>query len=132
MIALDANVLLRLIVADDPHQLDIARRLVTTERTFVPITVTLECEWVLRSFYRYRRDDIAIAILALTDLDGMTFEHVEGVRWAIDRLVAGADFADMIHVVQSEAARVSSFATFDDDIAPRVGSGIQLSVETLA
>lgn len=131
MIAVDANVLLRLIVADDPCQLGIARQFVTTERTFVPITVTLECEWVLRSFYKYRPRDIAVAIEALTRLEQVTFEHVDGVRWALDRLVAGADFADMIHIVQGGVARAAAFATFDEGIADEAGSAPLLPVRTL-
>ena len=80
MIALDANVLLRLIVEEDPAQLAVVADLVTTEPTFVPLTVTLECEWVLRSFYKYSREQIAVAIDSLTDLGEVVFEHVDGVR----------------------------------------------------
>ncbi|MGJ3628619.1 hypothetical protein AB5I41_19950 [Sphingomonas sp. MMS24-JH45] len=51
-----------------------------------------------------RKDQIAAAIDALTDLGLIVFEQVDGVRWALERLTAGADFADMIHVVQSRLA----------------------------
>lgn len=131
MIALDANILLRIVVQDDARQLAIARDLVTSEATFVPLTVTLECEWVLRSFYKYRREQIAAAIDSLTDLGRIVFEHVGGVRWALDRLLAGADFADMIHIVQSRIAGASALATFDDGIDAEAGPDSPLPVRTL-
>lgn len=132
MIAIDTNVLLRLIVADDAPQLEIARELVFKARVFVPLTVTLECERVLRSFYKYPRRAIADAISATTQLDSVTFEQIDGVRWALRQFVAGADFADMIHLLQAAAARVSSFATFDDGIADKAGPGTPLPIEALA
>lgn len=132
MIALDANVLLRLIVRDDPQQVGVASGLIENEPCFVPLTVTLECEWVLRSYYRYTPVQIADAIDALTDVGQIVFECVDGVRWALDRLVAGADFADMIHMVQSHTAEAEMFATFDTGVADEAGHSPPLPVRALA
>lgn len=132
MIAIDANVLLRLIVQDDQDQLRIARTLLSRERLFVPLTVVMECEWVLRSFYKFTKADIALAIDAATDLDGITFEDVDGVRWALGRMIAGADFADMIHIVQGRLAGAVAFATFDGGIETEAGDAAPLPIETLA
>lgn len=54
MPALDTNVLVRYIVQDDAAQLAAAKRLISRFVTegaalFVPLTVVLELEWVLRS-----------------------------------------------------------------------------------
>ncbi|KAB2944396.1 MAG: twitching motility protein PilT, partial [Burkholderiaceae bacterium] len=53
MPALDTNVLVRYVVEDDAKQLAAARRLIRRcinegRALFVPVTVTLELEWVLR------------------------------------------------------------------------------------
>ena len=59
MIGLDTNILARFYV-DDPNdpeaakQRPIARRIITeSPQLFVPLTVILELEWVLRAFYHF-------------------------------------------------------------------------------
>ena len=48
-VALDTNVLVRLLVNDDPAQAEQAAALIDASAAcFVPITVALELEWVLR------------------------------------------------------------------------------------
>ena len=49
MLAVDTNVVLRILLNDDTTQADIARRLVASHDIWVPLTVLLEAEWVLRS-----------------------------------------------------------------------------------
>jgi predicted nucleic-acid-binding protein len=61
MPALDTNVLVRYIVLDDAAQLAAARRLISRilaegSTLFVPVTVVLELEWVLRSSYGFDKD----------------------------------------------------------------------------
>lgn len=49
MIALDTNILARLVTNDDPVQAHEAAALIDAGKAlFVPFTVTLELEWVLR------------------------------------------------------------------------------------
>lgn len=49
MIALDTNILARLVANDDPVQASQAVALIDTGNAlFVPLTVTLELEWVLK------------------------------------------------------------------------------------
>ena len=52
MIAADTNVIVRLLTDDEPRQTAQARRLFETETIFLPKTVLLEAEWVLRRLYR--------------------------------------------------------------------------------
>ena len=63
MAALDTNLLVRLLVADDAEQLVRVRTLIQDaiereEPLFVPVSVFLELEWVLRSVYRIGKSDI--------------------------------------------------------------------------
>lgn len=122
MNAVDCNVVLRLIVGDDPVQETIAIDLIEAEPVLVPLTVILECEWVLRSFYKQTPTQISVALNRMTDVGNMVFEQVSGVRWALDRLSAGADFADMIHIVQAANAGASAFVTFDAGLAHEAGA----------
>ncbi len=63
MPALDTNVLVRYVVRDDTAQLAAAKRLISrclaeAQSIFVPVTVVLELEWVLRASFGYAKDDV--------------------------------------------------------------------------
>jgi len=46
MIAFDTNMLVRAVVADNPAQVAIVRRLIMQDSVFISRTVLLETEWV--------------------------------------------------------------------------------------
>ena len=129
MKAVDTNVLLRLVTGDDPAQESTARELLETAGIFVPLSVLMEAEWVLRSFYRWPRKRIADALSALACVEGARIERAESAMWAIERFRAGADFADMLHLLVVE--EVDAFATFDGGVARFAGDEAPLRVETL-
>ena len=52
MIALDTNVLARFYLNDEPVQARVAARLLMEEDIFIPKTVLLELEWVMRGAAR--------------------------------------------------------------------------------
>lgn len=61
-VALDTNVLVRLLVNDDPAQAEQAAELIdSSPACFVPITVALELEWVLRGAYKLPREAVITA-----------------------------------------------------------------------
>ena len=51
MIALDTNILVRVLTRDDPAQADLAAELMKSSDLFICKTVLLELEWVLRFAY---------------------------------------------------------------------------------
>ncbi len=55
MIAIDTNLIVRYLMGDDSQQSRRAGEVINGETVFVPITVVLEVEWVLRSIYRMSR-----------------------------------------------------------------------------
>ena len=56
-VTLDTNVQVRLLVNDDPAQAEQASALIDASAScFVPITVVLELEWVLRGAYKLPRE----------------------------------------------------------------------------
>jgi predicted nucleic-acid-binding protein len=85
MPALDTNVLVRYIVEDDAAQLAAAKRLIRRcvtegETLFVPVTVTLELEWVLRSRFECEKDDLLQVLSGLFSAAELSFES-EGGRF---------------------------------------------------
>jgi predicted nucleic-acid-binding protein len=56
VIAVDTNVIVRLVANDDPAQSPRAARLFAREDVYVPKTVVLETEWVLRVAYELTPD----------------------------------------------------------------------------
>ena len=111
MTAADTNVLVHLLTGDDPAQAAQARRLFETETVFVPKTVMLETEWVLRRLYRQDKLAIANALEKLTALPSVRCEDEAAVLQALAWSRHGLDFADAMHLASSHTA--GRFATFD-------------------
>jgi predicted nucleic-acid-binding protein len=130
--AADTNVILRLVTGDDPRQEAIAREVIARETLWVPFTVVLECEWVLRSYYKLTRAQIASALGRLSHHPGLRFADAAGVRWALDRYVAGADFDDAIHLLAARSGSATALATFDGDMAGEVGPTAPVPIDVLA
>lgn len=128
MRALDTNVVLRYLVTDDARQSRRAQELIA-QPSLLSLTVLLETGWVLSSRYRFSRAQIAEILSGLIDLGPIHVEEPDGIRWAIGRYAAGADLADMIHLVAARSA--TAFATFDRSIAAAAGDAPPVPVETL-
>ena len=113
---------------DDFRQVDRIDALVAGGDLFVAMTVVVELEWVLRGVYKLARQDVAGLLMRLTEIDGIVVEDKPGVRWAIERHAAGADFADMIHLL---ADGPRGFVTFDKRLARDAGETSPVPIETL-
>jgi predicted nucleic acid-binding protein len=118
----DTNVLVRVVMFDDPEQSPRARAVLSENEIFVPITVVLELDWVLRSRYRYGEKQAVDAIESLAGVESITFEHPNRVDMALKWARAGMDFADALHL--AAAQEHDGLVTFDRDftrIARREG-----------
>jgi len=117
MIALDTNILARFYVDDpaDPEagtQRPIARRILgESARIFVPLTVILELEWVLRAFYGFSAEDFVRVIRHLLGLPNVSVEEWARVADALDWHLQGLDFADALHLLVS--GHCDEFLSFD-------------------
>ena len=129
MIAVDTNILLRLIVGDDVHQMSVAKALLDNE-IFVSLTVVMETEWVLRSRYRATRTHIASALTNLFKFQNVVVERRDRVEWALHRYETDGDFADLIHLC-ALPEDVTAFATFDKGLARTAGPNLPVAVHTL-
>jgi predicted nucleic-acid-binding protein len=117
MIALDTNILARFYVNDPTDtegasQRALVRRLFAVSNSmFVPLTVILELEWVLRGHYKFSAQDVHTVFEHLAGLPNMTVENWIDVREASTLSVQGFDFSDALHWRLSQAA--SALVTFD-------------------
>jgi predicted nucleic-acid-binding protein len=117
MTALDTNVLVRLLTGDDPAQVRAVRRLLRTGQFFLPKTVLVETEWVLRHTYGLDAAVINSAFARLLNYPPLTVEDRGAVLQAVAWHAAGIDFADALHLASSAPA--AAFATFDRALAKR-------------
>ena len=119
MPALDTNVLVRYIVQDDEAQLAAARRLIRKcvaegQTLFIPVTVTLELEWVLRASFGYDKDEVMDALSSLFSAAELSFESERALEVALQLYRNGtADFADCLHIALAAQAGESPLWTFD-------------------
>ncbi len=117
MRAIDTNILVRYLTRDDPDQALRARRLIEANRIFVPVTVILETEWVLRNAYGFPFLDVAHALRNFCGLENVKIESAELVFRALADADAGMDFADALHL--SQATHCEEFCTFDRKLIRR-------------
>lgn len=126
MIAVDTNVLVRLIVADDEGQGKRAAELFArTAQVFIAKTVVLETAWVLQSAYGFARHDVAGALRRLAGLSNVVLEDAEQVAFALDLASCDVDFADALHVAACREA--GTFYTFDRRLI-RQGDAVGITV----
>jgi predicted nucleic-acid-binding protein len=111
MIALDTNIIVRVVTADDPKQLKASTNLMSRERLWLCKTVLLETEWVLRFSYNLSRDAIFEAFRRILGLRNLEVEDRAAVLLALTLYGEGMDFADALHLASSRSA--DRFATFD-------------------
>jgi len=118
----DTNVLVRLIVRDDPEQTRRAegewKKALATDGVFVSKIVVVETVWVLRRAYRVGRVDIARTLRAFLGIEGVVLEDESAVFSALGRFESGA--ADLSDYLILEAARAGSalpVVTFDADFS---------------
>lgn len=117
MIAVDTNVVVRLLVLDDPEQSAQARDLFAAEQIFIPDTVVLETAWVLAYSYELDRDAIAAGLRRLFGLTNVHLRDAAEMALALEWYGRGLDFADALHLVQS--AHCARLLTFDRRFAAR-------------
>ncbi len=111
MIAVDTNLLVRILTNDDPIQARRALKILNSDDIFIPKTVLLETEWVLRHAYEIDRSNIINGFQKLLGLPNVNVEDPDSIFQAISWYENKFDFADALHLASSR--RCVSFATFD-------------------
>lgn len=119
MYGIDTNVLVRLLVSDDPAQTRRARNLVEKaladeEPVLVSTLVLLETEWVLRSRYGFDREGVHALFRRMLQTRELSFEDEEGIEEALfnwETSVCG--FADCLIAAHHRRLGCRATVTFD-------------------
>jgi predicted nucleic-acid-binding protein len=98
LIAIDTNVLVRLITDDDLKQSAQARQLVLANECLVARSVILEVVWVLQKSYKATPEQIAEVIEKLIGTERFVVEDEEAIAQSIIWFRQGLDFADALHL----------------------------------
>jgi predicted nucleic-acid-binding protein len=110
--AVDTNILVRFYLRDDPAQAQVAANVLSVGDVFVPKTVMLELEWVLRYVADQPGDKVIECLAHLIALPGVTVEDRDEIEAALDHCRSGIDFADTLHLAASKSC--SELLTFDE------------------
>ncbi len=119
MIALDTNLLVRLLLQDDAAQARVVERLLIKARRdgtplFVSDVVLCELVWVLTRRARRSRGAIASALERLLETESVIVTDADIARQAVAAYRSGAgDFADYLIREHALAAGADAVATFD-------------------
>jgi len=118
LIALDTNVLVRMLIEDDAQQALIIRKTIAgAEKNSVPILslseVLVETIWVLESIYQCSREEIVNFLQSLIVTPAFTFADPQVIRTAVHEYKKGGDFADLLIVNQAKQLQAKKFFSFD-------------------
>ena len=129
MLAIDTNIIVRLLTGDDPEQAAKARGIIAENDVFVATTVLLETEWVLRGAYGLEKSDIVAALRAFAGLAAVRLEDPARAEAALTLTAGGLDFADALHLagavedMEAVAAELARKGFALSDGPTKTGSG---------
>ncbi|MEH2364687.1 PIN domain-containing protein [Nostoc sp.] len=116
----DANILLRFLTGEPPDLAQRAFRLIQKAESgevtlrLSPIVVA-EVVWVLSSFYKYSRVQIAEVLLPLVVAEGILLDDLEQVTVALERMAnANVDFIDayLAEIARQKGETIGEHPTF--------------------
>lgn len=117
VIGVDTNVIVRLVVGDDPSQDDLVRRLVAeagADGLFLTHIVLVEFNWVLTRGYRISRGEVLSVIEGLLHSREFVAEDRDVALEALELAKEfGCDYADALLCLAHERAGCVATATFD-------------------
>jgi predicted nucleic-acid-binding protein len=119
MIALDTNLLARLLLRDDKHQHARVLQLMGGPQDFTaPVTAMLELVWVLE-VNGCDRAEIVRGLTLLLGLANFKPQQPEALRQALLSYAQGLDFADALHLALSHGCQ--GLASFDKALGRKAG-----------
>ena len=111
MVAVDTNVLVRLLTGDDPTQEAVAQALFASGPIWIGKTVFLETAWVLSSLYEIEEGAICEAFTKLLGLRNVHMEDEVAVAAALTLGAQGLELADALHLTSCPSG--TTFTSFD-------------------
>jgi predicted nucleic-acid-binding protein len=118
MLAVDTNVLVRLVARDDVDQVSAAERFVS-KGAWISHLVLAESLWVLESVYELSREQLATAVEMLLNHRDLTLQDADLVTSALDlfRSRSAVEFSDCLVLEIARKAGHLPVATFDREFA---------------
>jgi predicted nucleic-acid-binding protein len=117
MRAADTNVIVRYLLRDDADQFARAARFIDGEPFVLPVTVILECEWVLRRALGVPKAEVIEKLVDLAGHPNIRVEDPVETRTALEWAASGFDFADAMHLARS--GERTGLVTFDREFIRR-------------
>ena len=130
MIAIDTNVLVRLILNEDAEQTKRARAVVEgVASVLVPYSVLLEAAWVLGVAYKVPKAEVLSSLAAVLGLPNVIAQAPDQVRRAFAWASQGVALGDALHLAGSEGCE--TFVSFDRRFA-RQAAGLGAAPEVVS
>jgi predicted nucleic-acid-binding protein len=117
MIAVDTNVVVRMLAKDDPRQTASARTLFGSGDIWISKTVLIETAWVLQKTYDFDEESIQAALIGLLGLANVRVEDEAAVAEALALFGEGLEFPDALHLCSRPTG--AEFASFDKALVKR-------------
>ncbi len=116
MKTLDTNVVVRLLIGDDPQQTPIAEQsflsAIATGGVYLPDVVLAEVAWVLRGYDLDRATRYQL-LERLVRTRGVVVDGIDGVIDALEQFRSGGDLADQLILARATAAGALPVLSFD-------------------
>jgi predicted nucleic-acid-binding protein len=121
---LDTNVIVRLLVGDDPLQTPIAEQAflsaIDNGGVYLPDVVLAEVAWVLRGYDLER--DIRFQLLErLVRTRGVVVDDIDAVITALEQFRLGGDLADQLILARATSAAALPVLSFDKGFSQSQG-----------
>lgn len=125
MLAVDTNVLVRLIARDDPRQVAAAEAFVA-KGAWISHLVLLEAVWVLGAVYELGPKELATAVQMLLDHAQLAIQDADVVAEALKQLrkKPSLGFSDCLVLEVARKAGHLPLGTFDRDLGRLSGAAI--------
>ena len=112
-VALDTNLIVRLIIDDDEPQVDQVEQLLDiADEIFIPIITFCEVVRVLKRAYKMPAPTIATALRSIANIQSLTLDR-PALEAGLQMLDLGGDFADGCVMFEARRAKCDRLATFD-------------------
>ena len=124
MRTLDTNVVVRLLIGDDPQQTPIAEQAflaaIASGGVYLPDVVLAEVAWVLRGYDLERKTRYQL-LERLVRTRGVVVDDIDAVIDALEQFRLGGDLADQLILARAAATGALPVLSFDRRFSGREG-----------
>lgn len=111
MVAVDTNIVVRLLIQDDIKQFKLLETFLKDKSLYIPKTVVLETVWVLDHLYDLPKAKIHSLLSDFFQVKHAVFEDEDTIESALKLYGEGFGFADALHYASANLAKI--YLSFD-------------------